>query len=248
MPEFEFEPVDRSPAALADDPVAAHARQLSNIVEVERRRRRRTLLLWSVLLLPPAALAVAALLAPAPRSTPTNFNSPEFAQTVAPIVQRNVGEQIEPVVKEQLGPQVDKVIETKVSEKVRGASPARVEELSREIKQVSDEMSQAQTGMRDLLALRNELSQVREQVGANGNSVRNLQQRVEALSNTRGGGDDGDSEGIKRLEARLADFDKRLESSVRSLQAQLDRNSAAIKSLASRLGRSNDRDYKPGPP
>jgi hypothetical protein len=248
MPEFEFEPVDQSPVAVADDPMAAHARQvaddpmaaharqLSNIVEVERRRRRRTLLLWSALLLLPVLLASAALLkTPEPRTTTTNFNSPEFAQTVAPIVQKKVGE--------QLGPEVDRLVESKVSGKIQGASPARVEELSRQVRQVSEEASRASAGMGDLQALRGELSQVREQVSTNGNGVRNLQQRVEALSNTG-----GDGETIKRIEARLAELDKKLDSSVRSFQAQLDRNSAAIKSLASRLGRPNDKDYKPGPP
>jgi predicted nucleic acid-binding Zn ribbon protein len=226
--ELETQMAEVFGAQAADDPVAAHAQRINDIVAAERRRRRRTLLLWSALLLPPLALAVWVILWPPAGAA--NFNSPEFAEKVAPIVQKNVGEQLKPVVNEQLGPRVDDLIETRVSGKIQGASPARVEEIAKGLKQVSDEMSQAQTGLRDVQAIRAELSQVRDLVGTNDSSVRNLQQRVELIAHTRGG-DNETAAAIKRLEARLAEVDDKLDHSVRTLQAQLDQNSSTIRAL-----------------
>jgi hypothetical protein len=216
-------------AQAADDSVAAHAQRINDIVAAERRRRRGTLFLWSALLLPPLALAVWVILWPPAGAA--NFNSPEFAEKVAPIVQKNVGEQLKPVVNEQLGPRVDDLIETKVSGKLQGASPARVEEIAKGLKQVSDEMSQAQTGLRDVQAIRAELSQVRESVGASDSSVRNLQQRVETIAHA-GAGDNEPAAAVKRLEARLAEVDGKLDRSVQTIQAQLDKNSSTIRALS----------------
>ena len=233
MPEPEPVPAVAVPAATApprpgDDLAAAQARQLSSIVEAERRGRTRTLLLWSTLLLPPVALALWVLLWPPGEGT--NFNSPEFAERVTPIVRVKVGEQIKPAVEETLGPKVDDLLATRLEGKIQGASPARVEGLSKEVERVSAEMSQAQTGLREVRALRDELPKLREQVSANDASVRALQQRVERMANADGG-DAAAAEAIKRLEARLASLDRRFEA----LSGSLEKNSNAIQALWARI-------------